>query len=111
MTEKYYGRSYYPPPPITRVIHKPQRSRSVSNGLEREPKLQPVRVLERQLSMRTDSNVTPIKEERSKVAQIIEQFEKSKSTENVHRSIKNLQVPSSRTRYIPVRTVSNNSKI
>ncbi len=79
--------------------------------MEREPKLQPVRVLERQLSVITDLNVTPIKEQRSKVAQIIEQFERSKSTENVHQSIKNLQVTPSIARYTPVRTVLKNSKI
>jgi len=112
MTEKYYGRSYYSPSSITCIINKPQRSRSVSNGLEREPKLQPVRVLERQLSVITNLNVTPIKEQqRSKVAQIIEQFERSKSTENIHQSIKNLQITPSIARYTPVRTVLKNSKI
>lgn len=112
MAEKYSSRTRYQRPPISRIIHQPQRSRSVSNGLEREPKLQPVRVLERQLSVITNLNVTPIKEQqRSKVAQIIEQFERSKSTENIHQSIKNLQVTPSIARYTPVRTVLKNSKI
>jgi hypothetical protein len=112
MTEKYSGRAHYPPPPINRIFHKPQRPRSISNGLEREPKLQPVRVVERQLSVRTDSNVTPTIEKISKVAQLIEQFEKSKSTNNVHRSIKNLHVsPSLKQKKEPLRALAQSASV
>jgi len=111
MAEKYSSRTRYQRPPISRIIHQPQRSRSVSNDLERGPKLQPVRILERQLSVAINLNDTPTIEKRSKVAQLIEQFEKSKSTDNIHRSVKNLHLSPSRTQYTPVPTSSDNSKI
>lgn len=108
MAEKYLGRSRHQPPPTSRIFRIPQRSRSVSNGLEREPKSQPVRVLERKISMTTTSDVIPTKENTKKVTQLIQHFEKSKSTENLHQSMKNLDILSPSTHCPPT---SYNGKI
>ncbi len=108
MNEKYSGGSRHQPPPISCIVNKPQRSRSVCNELEREPKLQPVRVLERQSSLKTEIAVKSNIDKRSKVGELIEQFDKSKSTDNVHRSTKNLQLLP---HYTPALTTANNSKI
>jgi hypothetical protein len=96
MTEKQSGKVRHQPPPISLRTHKIQRSRSISNGLEREPQLQPVRILERRTSIVLDSRVTQHTEKPSKVTQLIEQYEQSKSRENIHRSINNSSTPALR---------------
>jgi len=105
MSEQHSGRSRHQTPPISFIINKTPRSRSISNDLQREPILQPARILERQLSVAVNLDVTTTIEKKSKVSQLIEQFEKSKATDNVHR-----RLPTS-TYNIPALTSSNNSKI
>jgi hypothetical protein len=109
MTEKQSGIARRQPPPISLRTYKVQRSRSISNGLEREPQLQPVRLLERRTSIASaDLGVTQNIEKRKKVAQLIERYEQSESCEYVHRSVNNLHLLSSST---PAHRSANKSKI
>ena len=55
MSENYAGKSRHPPVTLTCLLNKAQRSRSIDNTLQQEPKLQPVRILERQVSLTEDS--------------------------------------------------------
>lgn len=80
MSEKLSGKTRHHPPPISLYTRLPGRSRSVSNGLEREPKSQPVRFLERRSSITSDSSNT----DKRPVSQLIDYFEKSQSTDDVH---------------------------
>jgi len=109
MTEKQSGIARRQAPPISLRTYKVQRSRSISNGLEREPQLQPVRLLERRTSIASaDLGVTQNIEKRKKVAQLIERFQQSESSEYVHRSVNNLHLLSSPT---PAHRSANKSKI
>jgi hypothetical protein len=89
MTEKQSSKTRHQPPPISLLKHKVQRSRSISNGLERQPPVQPARILERRTSITSNAEVIQHIEKPNKVAQLIEQYEKSKSIENIHQSIDN----------------------
>lgn len=86
MAQRQIGRTRHaPPPPNSFIFNKPQRSRSVTNLLEREPKSQPVRLLERKLSSSSSNlNITSTNESKVKVSKLIEQFDRSKSTENIY---------------------------
>ena len=95
MTEKQSGKTRHQPPPVSLLTHKLQRSRSINNGLEREPSVQPARILERRTSITSNSQVTQHIEKPKKVARLIEQYEKSQSIENIHQSIDNSQSLSS----------------
>ena len=80
MSEKPSGKARHPPPPISLFTRLPGRSRSVSNGLEREPKSQPVRFLERRSSITSDSS----NNDKRRVSQLIDYFEKPQSTDDLH---------------------------
>ena len=94
------------PPPISLLTRKLPRTRSVSNDLEQEPRVKPARVLERQTSVTSVSDSIPNIGRKRHVTQLVEQFDQSRSRENVHRSIH-----SSSTHLTPIYNSSTDGKI
>ena len=82
MSEKPSGKIRHHPPPIS-LVTRAGRSCSMNNGLEHEPKLQAVRIHERRSSIVSDDSD---QKQHARVVRLVERFEKSQSTENLHHS-------------------------
>ncbi|CAF5087164.1 unnamed protein product [Rotaria sp. Silwood1] len=104
MNEKNSRRSRCQPPSSYGIVYRSQRSRSLSNDGERTLSLESVFTREHKLSMANKIEFTPTEEKGTKVAELVEQFEKVNSKDNVQLRNKNKCPLSSFNRFHNVRT-------
>ncbi|CAF3759672.1 unnamed protein product [Rotaria sp. Silwood1] len=109
MNEKNSRRSRCQPPSSYGIVYRSQRSRSLSNDGERTLSLESVFTREHKLSMANKIEFTPTEEKGTKVAELVEQFEKVNSKDNVQLRNKNKCPLSSFNRFHNVRTSTRES--